>query len=139
ATTSPPWLPLLDGLLPASSPRRYQAATATASSSSGPLMTERLVITRLGQHGDGIADTPAGPLYVPYVLAGETAEVDAWAGHPDRRHLIKIDIASPERIAPICPHFGVCGGCAGQHWATTPYRGWKRDLVVETLSQAGLE
>src|SRR5437764_5512379 len=102
-------------------------------------MVEQLVIDRLGQRGDGIADTPAGPLYVPYTLPGETAEVDAWAGHPDRRHLIKVDIASPERIAPICPHFGVCGGCAVQHWATTPYRAWKRAIVVETLSQAGLD
>jgi 23S rRNA (uracil1939-C5)-methyltransferase len=102
-------------------------------------MTERLVITRLGQHGDGIADTPAGPLYVPYVLPGETAEVDTWAGHPDRRHLIRIDIASSERIAPICPHFGVCGGCALQHWATAPYRAWKRALAIETLAQAGLD
>ena len=102
-------------------------------------MTERLVISRIGRHGDGIAETPAGPVYVPYALLGETAEVDAWAGHPDRRHLVKIDIASPERIAPICPHFGVCGGCALQHWTADRYRAWKRELVVETLAQAGLD
>ena len=78
-------------------------------------MVERLVIARLGSRGDGIADTPAGALYVPYTLPGETVEVDPWPGHPDRAHLIKVDIASPARIAPICPHFGVCGGCALQH------------------------
>jgi 23S rRNA (uracil1939-C5)-methyltransferase len=100
-------------------------------------MVERLVISAIGRHGDGIAETPAGSIYVPYVLPGETAEVDAWAGHPDRRHLLRIDIASPERIAPICPHFGVCGGCALQHWTAACYRAWKRDLVVETLAQAG--
>src|SRR5262249_55606256 len=101
-------------------------------------MVERLVITRLGRRGEGIADTPAGPLYVPYTLPGETAEVDAWPGHPDRRHLIRIDDASAERIAPICVHFGTCGGCALQHWAAAKYREWKRALVVETLAQAGL-
>jgi 23S rRNA (uracil1939-C5)-methyltransferase len=102
-------------------------------------MTERQVIVRLGARGDGIADTPAGAIYVPYTLPGETVEVDAWPGHPDRRHLIKVDAASPERIAPICPHFGICGGCALQHLATTRYRDWKRALVTQALAQAGID
>ena len=51
----------------------------------------------------------------------------------------QVEIASPERIAPFCPHFGVCGGCAIQHWDAAPYRAWKRDLVVATLAQAGID
>jgi 23S rRNA (uracil1939-C5)-methyltransferase len=102
-------------------------------------MVERLEIKRLGRRGDGIADTPAGPLYVPYVLPGETAEVDVWPGHPDRRRLVRVDVASPERVAPICPHFGTCGGCALQHWDTARYRDWKRGLVVEALAWAGID
>jgi 23S rRNA (uracil1939-C5)-methyltransferase len=102
-------------------------------------MVERLKINRIGRRGDGIADTPEGPLYVPYALAGETAEVDAWPSHPDRRRLLRIDTASPQRIAPICPHFGTCGGCALQHWDATRYRDWKRGLVVEALSPAGID
>lgn len=84
-------------------------------------------------------DTSAGPLYVPYVLPGETAEVDAWPYHPDRRRLVRVEIASPERIAPICPHFGACGGCAMQHWDSARYRAWKRNLVVESLAFVGLD
>ena len=102
-------------------------------------MVERLSIARLGSRGDGVADTPAGALYVPYTLPGETAEVDQWPGHPDRRHLIKVDSASPDRIAPICPHFGTCGGCALQHLAPARYRDWKRTLVTEALGKAGLD
>jgi 23S rRNA (uracil1939-C5)-methyltransferase len=102
-------------------------------------MVERLEIKRLGRRGDGIADTPAGPLYVPYVLPGETAEVDAWPGHPDRRRLVRVDVASPERIAPICPHFGTCGGCAVQHWDAARYRDWKRGLVLEALAWASID
>src|SRR5262245_10157066 len=102
-------------------------------------MVERLMINRLGRRGDGIADTPEGPLYVPYALPGETAEVDAWPGHPGRRRLVGIDVASPERIAPICPHFGTCGGCALQHWDAARYRDWKRGLVVEALARAGID
>jgi 23S rRNA (uracil1939-C5)-methyltransferase len=101
-------------------------------------VVERLVIDRLGHRGDGIAETPAGPLYVPYVLPGETVETEPIPGHADRRHVLRVEVESPERIAPICPHFGVCGGCALQHWETARYRVWKRDLVVAALAQAGI-
>jgi 23S rRNA (uracil1939-C5)-methyltransferase len=113
-------------------------ATAIANFCSEPRVIERLVIDRLGHRGDGVADGAAGPLYVPYVLPGEAVEVEPVPGHPDRRHAVRIESASPERIAPICPHFGVCGGCALQHWDTARYRAWKRDRVVAALAQAGL-
>ena len=81
-----------------------------------------------------------GNIYVPYALGGETVEVQAVPGHhPDRRRLIKVEAASPARVAPFCPHFGVCGGCAIQHWDAAAYRDWKRDLVVKTLAQAGID
>jgi len=102
--------------------------------------TERLVIDHVGHHGDGVAIAGGGNIYVPYTLGGETVEVAPVPGrHPDRRRLINVEIASAERIAPFCPHFTVCGGCAIQHWDAEPYRAWKRDLVVTTLAQAGID
>ena len=100
-------------------------------------MVERLVIDHVGHLGDGIALTDGQSVYVPYTLAGETVEVAPVPGHhPDRRSLLQVEHASPERITPFCPHFGICGGCAIQHWETDRYRAWKRDLVVATLAQA---
>jgi 23S rRNA (uracil1939-C5)-methyltransferase len=101
-------------------------------------VTERLVISRLGHRGDGVVETPAHEVYVPYALPGETVEVAAVPGHPDRRRLLRVEIASAERIAPICPHFGICGGCAVQHLSLDRYRRWKRDLVIGALAQAGV-
>ncbi len=101
-------------------------------------MAERLTINRIGHRGDGVAETPDGPVFVPYALPGETVEVEPVPGHPDRRHLLRVEASSPDRIAPLCPHFGVCGGCAAQHWSEAQYRAWKRGLVIEALSQAGI-
>jgi 23S rRNA (uracil1939-C5)-methyltransferase len=101
-------------------------------------MTERLVIQRIGHRGDGVADTPEGPVFVSYALPGESVEVEGVPGHADRRRLLRVENESPERVAPICPHFGICGGCAIQHWSVERYRGWKRGLVVEALAQAGI-
>jgi 23S rRNA (uracil1939-C5)-methyltransferase len=102
-------------------------------------VVERLVIDHVGHFGDGVALIGGQNVYVPYTLGGETVEVAPVPGHhPDRRRLLQIERASPERVTPFCQHFGICGGCAIQHWETERYRGWKRDLVVDTLAQAKL-
>ncbi len=101
---------------------------------------ERLVIDHVGHHGDGVAITGGGSVYVPYALTGETIEVGPVPGHhPDRRRLLKVESPSAERIAPFCPHFGVCGGCAIQHWSAAAYSAWKRDLVLAVLRQTGID
>ena len=102
-------------------------------------MVERLLIARLGARGEGVVDTAAGAVYVPHALPGEIVEAEPWPGHADRRRLTKVEVASPERITPVCGHFGVCGGCALQHLATARYRDWKRGLVVAALARAGVD
>ena len=100
-------------------------------------MVERLLIDHVGHLGDGIAYAGDQTVYVPYTLGGETVEVAPVPGnHPERRRLIAVEHASPERVEPFCPHFGSCGGCAIQHWDADHYRNWKRELVVSTLAQA---
>ncbi|WP_184720164.1 class I SAM-dependent RNA methyltransferase [Caulobacter sp.] len=96
-----------------------------------------LTITAVGAQGDGLARLPDGkPAFVPLTLPGERvrARMDGARGE-----LAEILTASAERIDPACRHFGVCGGCAFQHWAAEPYRAWKADQVRVQLSMEGLE
>jgi 23S rRNA (uracil1939-C5)-methyltransferase len=102
-------------------------------------VVESLTIDHVGHRGDGVALRDGVSIYVPFALGGETVEVEPVAGHPDRRALLAIDKASDERIAPFCKHFGICGGCAIQHWRADRYQEWKRELVLEALSQAGID
>ncbi|ABE61655.1 23S rRNA m(5)U-1939 methyltransferase [Nitrobacter hamburgensis X14] len=101
-------------------------------------MTKHLVIDHVGHRGDGVALTDGGNVFVPYALGGETVEVEPLAGRPDRARLLRVATPSPERIAPFCPHFGACGSCAVQHWQPEAYRAWKRQIVIDTLTQAGI-
>jgi 23S rRNA (uracil1939-C5)-methyltransferase len=111
-----------------------------SSSSWARAVVERLTIDHVGHRGDGVSLGAREAIYVPFALGGETVEVEHVVGHhPDRRKLLAVDVASLERIEPFCPHFGLCGGCAIQHWQQEPYRAWKRNIVVETLAQAGLD
>lgn len=86
-------------------------------------------IERLGAQDDGVAESPDGPLFVPFALPGELVSVAAEPGN-DRAGLIAVLEPSPDRIEPICPHFGICGGCALQQLEADAYLAWKRESVV---------
>jgi 23S rRNA (uracil1939-C5)-methyltransferase len=92
-----------------------------------------LEIGRIGAQGDGLAD---GPVFVPLTLPGERvlARVDG-----ERGELIEVLRASPERIAPVSPHYGECGGCSLQHWAHGPYLAWKAEQVRLALARERIE
>jgi 23S rRNA (uracil1939-C5)-methyltransferase len=93
-------------------------------------------ITRLGAHGDGVAEGPEGAIYVPFTLPGERVLAEM-AG--SRAMPVEILRASPDRIPPVCPYFGACGGCALQHLGWQTYLEWKRERVVEALAAQRIE
>jgi 23S rRNA (uracil1939-C5)-methyltransferase len=95
-------------------------------------------IERLGAQGDGVAESPDGLLFVPFALPGELVSVAAEPGS-DRAGLIAVLEPSPDRIEPICPHFGSCGGCALQHLESQAYLDWKRESVVAAMRSRGLD
>ncbi len=95
-----------------------------------------LDITRLGAEGDGIAETANGPVYVPFAHPGDRLKV---AVEKSQGTIMAITEPSPDRIAPVCRHFGpdgengACGGCSLQHVNPALYAEFKRGLVVNAL------
>ena len=110
--------------------------TATANISSAHGVAETVAIVELGHGGDGIAETAGGRVYVPFTLPGETVEIERSG---ERGRPLQIVGASPARIAPICRHFGTCGGCALQHMERNAYLAWKRAMVEGAFAQRGIE
>lgn len=98
-------------------------------------MAERFEIARLGGAGDGIADTPTGPVPVAYALPGETVVAERVG---NRYRAVEIERASADRAEPFCRHFGRCGGCVFQHLEEKAYTAWKHDKVVTSLARQGL-
>lgn len=97
---------------------------------------ERFTLSRLGQRGEGVAETSRGPVYLPYALPGEivVAERDG-----DLAHVTEWVSRRPDRVSPVCRYFGTCGGCAVQALPPAPYADWKRNLVVSALARSGVE
>lgn len=93
-----------------------------------------LDIVRIGAEGDGVAQTPSGPVYVPFALPGERWREGGEGMTAERLS----EAASPARATPHCRHFGHCGGCIAQHMPDDVYAAWKRNLVVEAFAHRGI-
>lgn len=99
-------------------------------------MTLTTTITTLGHKGEGVAEIDNRKVFVPLTLPGETVEL---ALDGDRGTLVRILTPAPNRIAPFCPHFGVCGGCQLQHLDRQGYEAFKTSLIETPLQFAGLD
>ena len=95
-----------------------------------------LTIERLGHRGDGIAQGPGGPVFVPQTLPGEVVEGDI-AG--DQLLNTRILTPSANRIRPPCSHARTCGGCLMQHAADPFVADWKLGIVKGALAGQGLD
>ena len=85
----------------------------------------------LGHLADGMVVMVAG------VLPGETVavqETKACRGHREAR-LLRVVQPTPERIAPPCPHYGICGGCDLQHAAYPLQLQIKQAILTEALER----
>jgi 23S rRNA (uracil1939-C5)-methyltransferase len=99
----------------------------------------QLSIEKLVYGGDGLGHAGGNTVFAPFVLPGEEirAEITSrkkklvWA---KPLQILKADAA---RIKPVCPHFGVCGGCHYQHAAYPSQVNYKIDILRETLSRMG--
>jgi tRNA/tmRNA/rRNA uracil-C5-methylase (TrmA/RlmC/RlmD family) len=56
-------------------------------------------------------------IFVPYIIEGELvwAEIVREKKQFAEAELVEVKEGSPDRVAPQCPYFGRCGGCAYQH------------------------
>ncbi|MBT3069981.1 hypothetical protein KKP04_03745 [Rhodomicrobium sp. Az07] len=116
--------------------KKHSSQLRASDSASRDTETLTLAIEAMGAQGDGVARVFSGAaVHLPFTLPGEVVRAEV-AGAKGR--LIAVETASQERVEPVCRHFGVCGGCALQHWAAPPYDAWKAGLVETALAQAGV-
>jgi 23S rRNA (uracil1939-C5)-methyltransferase len=90
--------------------------------------------------GAFLARVEGKAVFAPLTLPGEQAlvrVVDEKRGYAvaEAEEILK---PSPERVAPLCRHFGVCGGCDYQHAGYGPQLRFKEAILRETLERAGV-
>lgn len=98
-----------------------------------------LEIGDLTHEGWGVARRDGKAVFVAGGLPGETVECvyTARRQRRDEARVIRILRAAPERVAPDCPHFGVCGGCALQHLSSAGQLAIKQRWLLDSLAHIG--
>jgi 23S rRNA (uracil1939-C5)-methyltransferase len=98
-----------------------------------------VTIEKLIYGGEGLAHHEGSTVFVPFVLPAERAAILPTEQKKKfiRARLERVLDVSPERIAPRCPHFGVCGGCDYQHIPYEAQLKYKAEILRETLRRIG--
>jgi 23S rRNA (uracil1939-C5)-methyltransferase len=80
-------------------------------------------------YGGNFACLPGDPQ--PFVIPGELVVL------PSGAPAVILE-AAPPRVEPLCPHFGVCGGCQYQHAEYGAQLGFKQQILKDIFASAGL-
>lgn len=96
-------------------------------------------IESLDQEGRGVARVAGKTVFVAGALPGESVRFRRVRRQRryDEADVVEILRASPDRVAPRCRHFGVCGGCSLQHLDHAAQLAWKERAVADALERIG--
>lgn len=101
---------------------------------------EKLPITGIATKDKALARTDEGlVVFVQGAVPGDIADVEVYK---KRRSYAEGRVAqlispSPDRIDPVCEHFGVCGGCQWQHLSYQAQLQHKQQEVTDNLQRIG--
>ncbi|MGH8114871.1 MAG: TRAM domain-containing protein, partial [Rhodanobacteraceae bacterium] len=96
-------------------------------------------IDDLSHDGRGVARVDGKTVFVADALPGEhvRARLVRKHRHFDEARAEQILTASPDRVEPRCPHFGVCGGCVLQHLAPEAQIAAKQNVLKQNFARIG--
>jgi len=96
-----------------------------------------LSLSDMAYGGEAVGRFEGKAIFVPYAIPGETVRVQVVSdkGRFARARLLEVVTPSPQRVSPLCPYFGVCGGCHWQHVEYQAQLDYKRSIVVNQLER----
>lgn len=99
---------------------------------------EVVTIDTLAFGGAGLGRVDGKVCFVPFTAVGDMVRVRVVTEKKSylEGEVLEYLTASPERIAPPCPVFGICGGCSWQHLPYELQAKIKGDIFAETIMRA---
>jgi len=102
-------------------------------------MMTMVTIESLDNEGRGIAHVDGKVIFIEGALPGEQVEFSSYRRKPsyEQATATKVLRASSQRVEPVCPHFGVCGGCALQHLNVAAQTAAKQRVLEDAIWHIG--
>jgi 23S rRNA (uracil1939-C5)-methyltransferase len=96
-------------------------------------------IESLSHDGRGVTHIEGKAVFIHGALPGEEVlfTYSAKRRNFDEGVVQQVIQASPDRVEPGCPHFGVCGGCSLQHMDGTAQIRSKQQVLLDALQRIG--
>jgi 23S rRNA (uracil1939-C5)-methyltransferase len=96
-------------------------------------------IESITHEGHGVAHVDGKAVFIEGALPGETVLYRTLNRGKtyDLGRMIEIVAASPDRVTPRCPYFGVCGGCSLQHMRAEAQLPAKQQILRDNLARIG--
>ncbi len=96
-----------------------------------------IYIERLAIGGNGVGKIEGKVCFVPFSAPGDRLKVRILKEHHSycEAELVELHEASSLRINPLCPAFGLCGGCNWQHIEYSGQCNIKQSLLAETIQR----
>jgi 23S rRNA (uracil1939-C5)-methyltransferase len=103
------------------------------------LTPEEADIVDLTHEAAGVAKIDGKTVFVADALPGERVRLRRTHRQRKVDYAVTEQVlrASPDRVVPQCPHFGLCGGCALQHMAPAAQLAFKQSQLLENLARLG--
>lgn len=122
--------------------RGHDGADVYDASNSAPISRGDVAIAdveSLNYDGRGVARIDGKVTFIDGALPGERVRFRYHNKRPsfDTGAVQEVLVPSPDRIAPPCPHFGVCGGCSLQHLKPAAQVVALQQVLGETLTHVG--
>ena len=97
------------------------------------------ICTDYTHDGKGVIKHEGLPIFIPYLLMGEEAEIviTNHRGKYAEGRITKRLTTSPQRVTPPCPYYEACGGCQLQHLSYQEQLRMKKMRVAEVLRRMG--
>lgn len=97
-------------------------------------MTE-LFVEKIVAGGAGLAFLEGRAVFVPFALPGERVSALVSEEGRDwlRAEIVDVLEPSPDRVEPVCPLYGICGGCNLQHMSYDRQLKAKSSIVSEAF------
>src|SRR5690554_492812 len=102
------------------------------------IVFENVAIIDAGAKGVSVAKAPEGQvIFVPNVVPGDVVDVKTFKKRKSyfEGKAIRFHQYSPDRVEPVCQHFGDCGGCKWQNMTYEKQLFYKNQEVYNNLKR----